>query len=175
MSEVFKDVDLPSNEKLVMLALADNANDEGICYPSLSTLQLKTSLSRPTVSKLIKKLAVNGYLFAVKRSRKKGGRSSNMYLLFPSKNYPNLDEFFKAKFSEFEVVRNELSTGQSKEGLLGVQSKEGLLGFGGKSKEGLLESEPSTLKLFNHQGFSCLKKDEKDLFPSHDPKDMVFF
>ena len=164
MGLVFEDQDLHSNEKLVLLALADNANDEGICYPSLSTLQVKTSLSRPTVSKMLKKLEAKDYLFGVNRSRKKGGRSSNMYLLFPAKNYPNLDEFFKGKFEAYELVNSGLSTGQSKEALLPPQSKEALLGFGTQSKEALLESEPLLKTLFNHKGFSCLKKEEKALF-----------
>ncbi|MFT6496280.1 MAG: hypothetical protein ACJA2A_002066 [Cycloclasticus pugetii] len=167
MGLVFKDEELQSNEKLVLLALADNANDEGICYPSLSTLQVKTSLSRPTVSKILKKLAANDYLFGVNRARKKGGRSSNMYLLFPAKNYPNLDEFFKSKFEAYECVNSELSTGQSKEALLPPQSKEALLGLGSQSKEALLESESLLKSLFNHKGFSCLKRDEKTLFLSY--------
>jgi len=160
MSRVFNDEDLPSNEKLVMLALADNANNEGICYPSLSTLQRKTSLSRPTVSKIIKRLTEKRFVFGVCRSRKKGGRSSNMYLLFPLENYPNLDEFYAERFKELstEIVS------QSKEALLPPQSKEALLAKQTQSKEALLESEPLAKTLFNHQGFSCLSKEEKGLF-----------
>ncbi|MBK6707558.1 MAG: helix-turn-helix domain-containing protein [Sphingomonadales bacterium] len=32
------ELDLPDSEKLALLALADNANDEGYCWPSMATL-----------------------------------------------------------------------------------------------------------------------------------------
>lgn len=37
---------LPAFDKLVLLALADNANDEGECYPSIATLLQKCGMSR---------------------------------------------------------------------------------------------------------------------------------
>jgi hypothetical protein len=39
-------VDLPAGEKLVLLALADCANDEGHCWPGLTNLARKTGKSR---------------------------------------------------------------------------------------------------------------------------------
>jgi hypothetical protein len=39
-------VDLPAGEKLVLLALADCANDEGHCWPGLANLARKTGKSR---------------------------------------------------------------------------------------------------------------------------------
>ena len=56
MSKVWAIPELSPNQKLVFLAICDNANDEGICYPSIDTLQAKTSISRPTIIKLIKEL-----------------------------------------------------------------------------------------------------------------------
>ena len=41
---------------LVMLKLADNANDEGLCYPKQDTIAEKTTVKRPTVSKIINQL-----------------------------------------------------------------------------------------------------------------------
>ena len=41
---------------LVMLKLADNANDEGLCYPKQETIAEKTTVKRPTVSKIINQL-----------------------------------------------------------------------------------------------------------------------
>lgn len=160
MNRVFNDADLGSSEKLVMLSLADNANDDGVCFPSISTLQKKTSLTRPTVCKVIKNLTERRVIFGVKRSRKKGGRSSTMYLLFPYENYPKLDEIFKDKFEELST---EIES-QSKEALLPPQSKVTLLGKGSQSKATLLESEPSLKRLFNHKGFSCLSNREKEVF-----------
>ena len=44
MTEVWA-VSLPDSEKLVLLALADCANDEGLCWPSMATLARKCSNS----------------------------------------------------------------------------------------------------------------------------------
>lgn len=65
MSMVFENQELSSTQKLVMLALADHANDEGkSIYPSQSTLSRKTGLARGTVNKHIKDLIENGYLYS---------------------------------------------------------------------------------------------------------------
>lgn len=48
--------DLPIAEKMVLLSLADNANDEGVCWPSIGTICKKTSLTERTVQKCISKL-----------------------------------------------------------------------------------------------------------------------
>ena len=56
------DVDLPDSEKLVLLALADCANDEGFCWPSMATLARKCSKSDRTVQKAVKSLCQRGQL-----------------------------------------------------------------------------------------------------------------
>lgn len=61
MSLVWK-VDLPASEKLVLLALADCANDEGGCWPSMRTLVSKCSKSERTVQAAIKALVDAGHL-----------------------------------------------------------------------------------------------------------------
>lgn len=67
MSATFDNKDLNSTEKLVMLALADHANDEGeSIYPSQQRLSDKTGLSRRTVNKIIGVLVEKGYLVKVK-------------------------------------------------------------------------------------------------------------
>ena len=35
MTSVFNDSSLKPTQKLIMLAIADNSNDEGFCYPSI--------------------------------------------------------------------------------------------------------------------------------------------
>lgn len=63
MSLVFDSLDLSSTDKLIMLALADHANDEGkSIYPSQKRIALKTGLTRPTVNKHIQALVDDGYL-----------------------------------------------------------------------------------------------------------------
>lgn len=66
MSLVFENTELSSTEKLVMLALADHANDEGkSIYPSQNRLSRKTGLARPTVNRHIHSLVDKGYLKTV--------------------------------------------------------------------------------------------------------------
>lgn len=61
-----------SAQKLVLLALADNANDAGECYPSLTTISRKTSLDERTVRRAIRQLQQLGFMSVAERA----GRSS---------------------------------------------------------------------------------------------------
>jgi DNA-binding transcriptional ArsR family regulator len=153
MSMVFNDETLDSNKKLIMLAIGDNANDEGFCYPSLSTLVAKTSLSKPTVIKHIKELEQMNLLLAKKRSKKGGGRYTTIYIIYPQIHIPILDKELLEKFGIKDV--------QSKEALPPLQSKAPLPQEGIQSKEAL--PEPS-LSLFNHHLYKELDKGEKELY-----------
>lgn len=53
---------LPDSQKIVLLALADCANDEGHCWPSMATLSKKCSKSERTVQGVIKELVEAGHL-----------------------------------------------------------------------------------------------------------------
>jgi DNA-binding MarR family transcriptional regulator len=59
-------------QKLVLVALADQANDDGVCWPSIKTIQRRTCLTDRAVQKSIAGLIQAGYL--VRDSRY--GRSS---------------------------------------------------------------------------------------------------
>tara|TARA_R110000796_G_C14571530_1_gene435802 strand:- start:37592 stop:38323 length:732 start_codon:yes stop_codon:yes gene_type:complete len=62
MTEVWK-LNLPRTiDKMVLLAIADNANEHRIAWPSINHLVVKTSASRPTVYRSIAKLKADGYL-----------------------------------------------------------------------------------------------------------------
>ena len=61
MSMVWQ-IDLPDSLKIVMLALADCANDEGHCWPSMATLAKKCSKGERTVQGVIKQLVEAGHL-----------------------------------------------------------------------------------------------------------------
>lgn len=56
------DIVLPASDKLVLLALADCANDEGGCWPSMATLVKKCSKGERTVQAAIKSLADAGHI-----------------------------------------------------------------------------------------------------------------
>lgn len=56
------DLDLPAFEKLVLLALADCANDEGLAWPSIATLRRKTNAGERTVQRSLRALETSGQL-----------------------------------------------------------------------------------------------------------------
>lgn len=61
MTDVWKSA-LPMTEKMVLLCLADFANDRGQCWPSIETIAGKCSCSDRTVQKAIKRLREWGIL-----------------------------------------------------------------------------------------------------------------
>lgn len=134
--------DVKGNEKLVLLALADNSNDTGVCFPSYNTLQRKTSMNRGTLAKWIKSLEAKRLIFKANRKRKSGANSSNKYLLFPDEMFELLDE------------EDALFFNQSLENVLPNQSLEVELPNDNQSLEVELEqsleveleSEPSLLE-----------------------------
>lgn len=56
------DIVLPDSEKIALLALADCANDEGLCWPSMATLARKCSKSDRTLQKAIHSLCEKGHM-----------------------------------------------------------------------------------------------------------------
>lgn len=56
------EIGLPASDKLVLLALADCANDEGGCWPSMATLVKKCSKGERTVQASIKSLVDGGHI-----------------------------------------------------------------------------------------------------------------
>jgi len=72
---------VPTTPKLVLIALADAADDAGLCWPSVATLAIKASASTRTVRRAIQKL-IEHHLIAVEpRYRYDGSCSSNAYRL----------------------------------------------------------------------------------------------
>ena len=66
--------------KLVLIKLADNANDDGICFPSYQYIADVCEISRRSAMNHIEALIDMG--FVLKKSRKnKDGSSSNLYVL----------------------------------------------------------------------------------------------
>jgi hypothetical protein len=55
-------LELPDSEKIVLLALADCANDEGHCWPGMPSLVRKCSKTDRTIQASIKKLCDAGHL-----------------------------------------------------------------------------------------------------------------
>ena len=77
------DTSLPPTETLLLLALADYADERGRCWPSKETLSRRSRVSKRTVDKYIKRLSESGWLWIEEH----GGRKSNCYTLNTEKIY----------------------------------------------------------------------------------------
>lgn len=71
-------IDLPHTDKLVLLALADNANDDGVCWPSITLLAKKCSTSARTIQRAIGKLVDAGHVSVAERYQQ-----SHYYTIHP--------------------------------------------------------------------------------------------
>lgn len=73
--------------KLVLIKLADNADDDGVCFPSQTTIARHCELSTDSVSRHVKKLETLG-LISVRRERVNGVKQRNIYTLNLRDGYP---------------------------------------------------------------------------------------
>lgn len=80
MSEIWDNGPEGSANRFVMIALADNANDAGECWPSVGTVARKTGISSRGVQRAIRWLEENGWISVNKNAGKKG---TNAYILHP--------------------------------------------------------------------------------------------
>jgi DNA-binding MarR family transcriptional regulator len=79
MSAVWEREDLPATQKLVMLALADWANDEGLCWPSIARIAVKSSLKERAVQMAIRQLEDAGFI----KREELTGRGNRYWLSMP--------------------------------------------------------------------------------------------
>ncbi len=56
------DADVPASRKMVLLSLADQANDNGECYPRIATIERRCSMGRRTVFQCLADLETEGFL-----------------------------------------------------------------------------------------------------------------
>lgn len=83
MSEIFKS-DLEPRERLIALAIADNANEKGVAWPSYDLLMNKTGIgSRSTISAGIKKLKQLDWMSVTNHSIFGEGKKVNVYTISP--------------------------------------------------------------------------------------------
>lgn len=82
MTEVWQ-LDLPHAEKIVLLALADNASDDGECYPSNATLMKKCGLEERSIRRITSRLEQAGHITCHYRN----GRST-VYTVHPGLSVP---------------------------------------------------------------------------------------
>ncbi len=73
--------DLAPTQKLILMALADAADDHGICWPSVPTVAAKCRVSDRTVRRGMQTLVTSELMISDQRYRKDGSCSSNRYRL----------------------------------------------------------------------------------------------
>lgn len=100
LARAFGEQSVGGTTKLVLLALADHAHDDGECWPGKRHLLIKTGLKdEATLRRHFRKLEDAGLLLTEKRSRDDGSQASNRYRLIlppsppvlaypPSRNQP---------------------------------------------------------------------------------------
>jgi biotin operon repressor len=80
------DLDLTTSEKMILVLLSDNANDEtGECWPSQKYLANRAGMSRQNVNLIINRLREKGHISFEQRKGEKGQRS-NMYRILTVSN-----------------------------------------------------------------------------------------
>lgn len=72
---------LTTNEKFVLVALADHSDDRGRCWPGQDGLAAKCCLSRESVNRICKRLDGYGLMKIGHRLKDDGTRNSNLYTL----------------------------------------------------------------------------------------------
>lgn len=83
MTRVWKIDGLSQGEKLVLLSLADNANDSGICWPSISAIAERCCMQERSVTRTIGELEQRGY---VRRELRTGKQT--LYHVTPDNKTP---------------------------------------------------------------------------------------
>jgi len=80
---------LPANEKLILILLADHADDEtGRCWPSQPYIARRSGLTRETINRTTKRLEGKGLIRIQHRFREDGGNRSNTYIVLPGVRPP---------------------------------------------------------------------------------------
>jgi len=86
MSAIWENGPAGSSDRFVLLALADYANEAGECWPSVASIQRRTSLSERGVQTIIRRLEAHGWLSVQTGNGRKG---CNQYLIKnPAANAP---------------------------------------------------------------------------------------
>ena len=74
-------MDLPHRAIAVYIYLADRANKEGVCWPSIPTISKDLKLSESTTRRALNDLRKAGLVRTEQRYRENGGTSSLEYSL----------------------------------------------------------------------------------------------
>ena len=78
---IYSDDNLPHRAKAVYMYLRDRMNSQRQCWPGIPRIASDLRLSRSTVKRALNELERSGYLRRERRSREKGGDTSNLYIV----------------------------------------------------------------------------------------------
>lgn len=78
-SWVWKHSRASGNDLLVMVALADIANDEGMCWPSVKFVATRCKISTDTVRRIVHRLRDDGEISIQEQRNANGHQASNIY------------------------------------------------------------------------------------------------
>lgn len=73
--------DVSPTDKLVLLALADHADSQGVCWPGLMGIAQKCHLDKRSVQRHVQQLSTSGFILRQSRYRDDGSQASNCYVL----------------------------------------------------------------------------------------------
>jgi Helix-turn-helix domain len=113
MTEVWESSSTKGGARLVLLALADYANDEGYCHPGVERLALKSALTERNVQFILRELEARGELVTLQRA---GRGHVNAYWVVPPKTVARLRlEGKTAKsFHPFQMLEEKVKSGAEK-------------------------------------------------------------
>ncbi|WP_101959265.1 helix-turn-helix domain-containing protein [Vibrio vulnificus] len=156
------------SDKLVMLCLADHADDSGLCWPSIDTIARKSGVSPTTVKSTLKRLEAGGWI--AKKNQFKTAetgrlvRANNQYqlpVLLLKKKADEQTDFEQSNFVHSNFEHSKLEQTKEPQGV-------GQISTGGRSDSGYKPSlDPS------------IDPPSRDLVPSEletaKPEDPVLF
>lgn len=75
------EADLPTATKFVLVSLADQANDDGVCWPGQESIARRTGLTSRAVRNNLNALREGGWIEITRRAGDGAGRQTNVYRL----------------------------------------------------------------------------------------------
>jgi hypothetical protein len=120
MSRIWYREDIEKNLKWTLMALADAANDEGFCWPSVHTLSVKTALSERAVQRALAEAVQTGML----RRRHRKDRSTQY--IFVLERFPHVQRKSRPKETGplAEIPDHEWSDAAEPDLFAGVEQPE---------------------------------------------------
>lgn len=148
--------------KLVLLALADHANDSGVCWPGMDHLTLKSCSTRRTIYDKIKFLEKH-HLIACKDRRSEN--STNFYILNVSDLAPQAFEEHVQGLHMVSSAQPEHNHGKSKHNHVQSTQDHGKTGFPSRTTN-QPSKEPSRVEGLIDSG--GLVEDSRQVLSEHD-------